>query len=1009
MKKRILSLFLALGLCLGLLPAAAMAAESEWALTPIVYDSTNSSQDRLVIFGPDGSISLSGEANIVKDGLMAVRCNGKWGFLDDAGREVIPPRYDDVENFSQGLAAVWIIGQGWGYIDQYGTQIVPCKYSAAKPFSESRAAVCLEEGNGKKWGFVDMTGAEIIPCQYNSVESFSGGYAEVTSGWSSLRVDLFGNESAGGDLRDLPEELRWELTRKYASIDAWSEALFRVKKNDKYGLIDKTGQEAAPCQYDELGSLLGGAAKVRRDGKWGFLNGQGQEVVPCTYDFAEIFNDNLLKVGTGEFYETKIGFLDKAGREVTACKYYKADGTSEGMTRMWTYDACGFMDQTGREVVPCRYKSAQQFSEGLAAVKDESGKWGFVDKTGAEVIPCVYESAESFSEGLALVKGNGKGYHFIDAAGNQVLTLDPQRNYSSVRGFHDGLARVRDNKFRYGFIDRTGREVVELKYYDANDFKDGFASVSMRDPNTGAQRWGLIDQTGREVIPCQYNKITFSGKGFWQVWQGDKFGVFGKNGGAGLTQTTTSTADFSHLDPSLGFQIEGTVLVKYTGPGGDVTVPDGVTEIGPNAFRDCTALTGLVLSDTVVKLDQTALKGCTYLKSLTISNGVELSSGMSELHDCLRLTQLHYPRMSEAYQNNQTKFNSWLNPGSYLQSLRGKEGYEDVAALSDQIVADAGAVTDYDKLKAICVWVAENIDYDYDFEHWSTDPRTVLKDRLAVCQGYAALTQALVRIQGIPCTQVSDHSGEGHVWNQAFADGRWIILDTTWMIHGYDFESRQEVADMERFDMSLPYVTTLGSHKFQSYPSALEKDTPSDWARDETWTAITSYLVPYDLQGNYRENITRQEFCRLAVKLVEQKTGQTAGAYAAGKGLTVTDPFTDTDSPEVLAAYALGIVNGTSATTFSPNGSITRQEAAAMLARTAELLGVTAAAAGETFADAASIDCWAAESVSFISGLSDPTTGSKVMGGVGGGAFDPKGAYTREQAYMTIVRLFHCG
>ncbi len=78
-----------------------------------------------------------------------------------------------------------------------------------------------------------------------------------------------------------------------------------------------------------------------------------------------------------------------------------------------------------------------------------------------------------------------------------------------------------------------------------------------------------------------------------------------------------------------------------------------------------------------------------------------------------------------------------------------------------------------------------------------------------------------------------------------------------------------------------------------------------------------------------------------------------------------------------------------------------------MLARTARLLGLTAAGAGETFTDAATIDGWAAESVAFLSGLSDPATGNKVMGSVGGGAFDPKGAYTREQACMTMVRLFH--
>ena len=34
------------------------------------------------------------------------------------------------------------------------------------------------------------------------------------------------------------------------------------------------------------------------------------------------------------------------------------------------------------------------------------------------------------------------------------------------------------------------------------------------------------------------------------------------------------------------FVIENGVLTKYVGPGGDVAVPEGVTEIGENAFVD---------------------------------------------------------------------------------------------------------------------------------------------------------------------------------------------------------------------------------------------------------------------------------------------------------------------------------------------------------------------------------------------------------------------------------------
>ena len=43
------------------------------------------------------------------------------------------------------------------------------------------------------------------------------------------------------------------------------------------------------------------------------------------------------------------------------------------------------------------------------------------------------------------------------------------------------------------------------------------------------------------------------------------------------------------------FVIENGVLKKYVGPGGDVTIPDGVVVIGPSAFSLCTKITSVTI------------------------------------------------------------------------------------------------------------------------------------------------------------------------------------------------------------------------------------------------------------------------------------------------------------------------------------------------------------------------------------------------------------------------------
>ncbi len=62
--------------------------------------------------------------------------NGKYGFIDKAGNEVIPCQYEKAGVFSDGRA--WIrVGDKYGYIDPSGQVVViPCKYDEADSFYE---------------------------------------------------------------------------------------------------------------------------------------------------------------------------------------------------------------------------------------------------------------------------------------------------------------------------------------------------------------------------------------------------------------------------------------------------------------------------------------------------------------------------------------------------------------------------------------------------------------------------------------------------------------------------------------------------------------------------------------------------------------------------------------------------------------------------------------------------------------------------------------------------------
>ena len=103
--------------------------------------------------------SAAGEnATVTKD---SVADTGEGTLLDlpVEKRLEIAKKYDDVWSFSEGLACVKLNGK-CGFIDKSGKEIIPCIYDVAYEFSDGLVGVEL---NGK-WGFIDKSGKEIIPC-----------------------------------------------------------------------------------------------------------------------------------------------------------------------------------------------------------------------------------------------------------------------------------------------------------------------------------------------------------------------------------------------------------------------------------------------------------------------------------------------------------------------------------------------------------------------------------------------------------------------------------------------------------------------------------------------------------------------------------------------------------------------------------------------------------------------------------------------------------------------------
>ena len=70
------------------------------------------------------------------------------------------------------------------------------------------------------------------------------------------------------------------------------------------------------------------------------------------------------------------------------------------------------------------------------------------------------------------------------------------------------------------------------------------------------------------------------------------------------------------------FVIENGDLINYTGKGGDVVIPEGVTKIGSFTFYGCENLRSIVIPEGVTEIGYNAFYGCENLQSFIIPKGV---------------------------------------------------------------------------------------------------------------------------------------------------------------------------------------------------------------------------------------------------------------------------------------------------------------------------------------------------------------------------------------------------
>ena len=492
--------------------------------------------------------------------LAKVEVNGSPALIDLDGNYVVRPgRYDNIEinNFSEGLCPVSRNGK-YGFIDVSGKEVIPCQWEWVLKFERGLAIILKKNNKGyDRRGVINHKGEIIVEPKYASIHFIEGADLISTEGpvtllnfkGEILQSDIFSVQLACKDNRLLiskngnyggyffVDSLGKRKLKNFYDVREFSGgyAVAHIRdelKGNLPGYIDTEGNQYAVGKYEILGDFKDGFAIVRKEGKSGVINDNFEEVIPCVYDGLghiahrngeSVFVNDIIFVRRGKEY----ALMTKEGTTIVPyCLYndFKGEENLPVINAKVTYEIekinylgesykinpSTLLDLKGNRLTNMDYDFISRFYQGFACFKREK-KRGILNISGEEVITTDYGMEDIVSltplqeyifYGIVRVYHNGK-WGLLNRNGELIVPFI----YDEMGDFNDGLSVVKVDK-KYGAIDINGKIVVPVDFY-VQDFLPEFNCGRL-----GIRKWtnleikaGYIDKEGNEVISCVYDKV----------------------------------------------------------------------------------------------------------------------------------------------------------------------------------------------------------------------------------------------------------------------------------------------------------------------------------------------------------------------------------------------------------------------------------------------------------------------------------------------------------------------
>ncbi|MDR2410677.1 MAG: WG repeat-containing protein, partial [Bacteroidales bacterium] len=180
--------------------------------------------------------------NISEDLVKGIKF-GKYGIENKNGKIILPFEYDEIGEFIDGRIKAKKNGK-YGYIDEQGNELIENPLTVNEDLVKG-----IKFG---KYGIENKNGKVILPFKYDEIGEFIDGKAKVKKNRKYGYIDEQGNTV-------IPFE--------YNYIGEFIDGRIKAQINGKYGYIDEQGNTVIPFEYNEIGEFIDGRIKAQINGK----------------------------------------------------------------------------------------------------------------------------------------------------------------------------------------------------------------------------------------------------------------------------------------------------------------------------------------------------------------------------------------------------------------------------------------------------------------------------------------------------------------------------------------------------------------------------------------------------------------------------------------------------------------------------------------------------------------------------------------------------------------------